>query len=105
MVDYVKDNFLLAREFANLEDLNSQACAWLDNTAHTRVHATTGHRPIDLLESERPKLKSLDSIRPYKFIERHPRKVVSCPPKLVPPETINFRSGKDRQFDEEAIFG
>jgi hypothetical protein len=30
---------------------------------------------------------------------------LSCPLKLVPPENINFRSRKDRQFDEEAIFG
>ncbi len=87
MVDYVKDNFLLAREFADLEDLNSQARAWLDNTAHARVHATTGHRPIDLLESERPKLKALDSIRPYTFIERHPRKVAK-------ESMVSFRSSR-----------
>jgi len=29
----------------------------------------------------------------------------ASPPKLVPPEIINFRSRKDRQFDEETIFG
>jgi hypothetical protein len=75
MVDYVKDNFLLGRAFADLEDLNSQARAWLDNTAHARVHATTGHRLADLLESERPQWRALESIRPYTFIERHPRKV------------------------------
>lgn len=75
MVDYVKDNFLLGRQFADLEDLNCQARAWLDNTAHLRVHATTGHRPVDLLGSEKPHLASLDSIRPYTFIERHARKV------------------------------
>ena len=75
MVDYVKDNFLLGRAFADLDDLNSQALAWLDNTAHSRVHATTGHRPMDLLASEREHLGSLESIRPYTFIERHPRKV------------------------------
>ena len=87
MVDYVKDNFLLAREFADLEDLNSQALAWLDNTAHARVHATTGHRPIDLLESERPKLRPLDSIRPYTFIERHPRTVAK-------ESMVSFRSSR-----------
>lgn len=75
MVDYVKDNFLLAREFADMDDLNSQAIAWLDGTAHVRKHATTGHRPIDLLASEKPHLSALESVRPYTFIERYPRKV------------------------------
>lgn len=46
MVDYVKDNFLLGREFADLDDLNSQATAWPDGVANVRVHATTGHRPV-----------------------------------------------------------
>jgi len=39
------------------------------------VHATTGHRPVDLLVSEKPHLAAWDSIGPYTFIERHPRKV------------------------------
>ncbi len=75
MVDYVKDNFLLARQFADLDDLNAQATAWLDNTANARLHATTGHRPVDLLKSEIEHLTPIASIRPYTFIERHPRKV------------------------------
>ena len=87
MVDYVKDNFLLAREFADLEDLNSQARAWLENTAHARVHATTGHRPADLLSSEREHLKPLDSIRPYTFIERVARKVAK-------ESMVSFRSSR-----------
>jgi transposase len=108
MVDYVKDNFLLAREFANLEDLNFQARAWLDNTAHTRVHATTGHRPMDLLASEREHLRALDSARPYTFIERIPRKVAresmvsfrssrySVPPVYVGREVTVELSGDQR---------
>jgi transposase len=75
MVDYVKDNFLLGRAFADMDDLNSQSLAWLDNTAHVRVHATTGHRPVDLLQTEKAHLTSMESIRPYAFIERYPRKV------------------------------
>jgi len=48
MVDYVKDNFLNGREFIDLDDLNIQGTCWLDHVANVRVHATTGHRPVDL---------------------------------------------------------
>jgi len=77
MVDYAKDNFLNGREFIDLEDLNAQAMSWLDHVANVRVHATTGHRPVDLLATERPKLTPIESVRPYTFIERHPRKVMA----------------------------
>jgi hypothetical protein len=77
MVDYVKDNFLNGREFIDLDDLNAQGMNWLDAVANVRVHATTGHRPVDLLVSEKPKLIPLESIRPYTFIQRHPRKVAA----------------------------
>ncbi|HWE93075.1 MAG TPA: IS21 family transposase [Tepidisphaeraceae bacterium] len=87
MVDYVKDNFLLAREFADLEDLNTQARAWLDTTANTRMHATTGHRPADLLASEREHLTPMSSVRPYAFIEKHPRKVAA-------ESMVSFRSSR-----------
>jgi transposase len=75
MVDYVKDNFLNGREFIDLDDLNSQGICWLDTTANVRVHATTGHRPVDLLVSEKPQLTPIESVRPFAFVERHPRKV------------------------------
>ncbi|MCZ2154792.1 MAG: IS21 family transposase, partial [Bryobacterales bacterium] len=77
MVDYVKDNFLNGREFVDLDDLNAQGMNWLDMVSNVRVHATTGHRPVDLLVSERPQLTPIESIRPYTFIERHPRKVAA----------------------------
>jgi Integrase core domain len=73
MVDYVKDNLLNGREFADLDDLNVQALAWLNATANVRVHATTQRRPVDLLGEEH--LRSVGSIAPYRFVERHPRKV------------------------------
>jgi transposase len=77
MVDYVKDNFLAGREFIDLEDLNAQAMSWLDHVANVRVHGTTGHRPVDLLVTERPRLTPIESVRPYTFIERYPRKVMA----------------------------
>jgi len=75
MVDYVKDNFLNGREFIDLDDLNIQGTCWLDHVANVRVHATTGHRPVDLLVSEKPQLTAMELVRPYAFVERHPRKV------------------------------
>jgi len=68
MVAYVKDNFLCARTFRSLEDLNSQARAWLDTLANVRVHATTGARPIDLLEQERPHLTPVNAVVPYQIV-------------------------------------
>jgi transposase len=87
MVDYVRDNFLLGREFADLPDLNAQATAWLDGVANVRVHATTGHRPVDLLANEAEHLTPIGSIRPYTFVERLPRKVAA-------ESMVSFRSSR-----------
>ena len=63
VVDYVKDNFLNGRCFADFADLNAQALHWLNSTANVRLHATTKQRPIDLLVKE--ELTSVSSIAPY----------------------------------------
>jgi len=63
MVDYVKDNFLLGREFVDLADMNAQGRHWLEHTANVRIHATTNERPVDLLPKEN--LTALASISPY----------------------------------------
>jgi len=63
VVDYVKDNFLLGREFEGLDDMNAQGRHWLDYTANVRIHATTNERPVDLLAKEN--LASVASIAPY----------------------------------------
>jgi transposase len=67
MVDYVKDNFLLGRTFADLDDLNGQGRAWLDQTANVRVHGTTRQRPVDLLAQEG--LTPLGSVSEYRFLD------------------------------------
>lgn len=51
-VDYVKDNFLNGRSFADFTDLNAQVHYWLNHTANVRLHATTKQRPVDLLPQE-----------------------------------------------------
>ena len=73
MVHYVKDNFLNGRSFADLDDLNLQAMNWLNETANSRIHATTGIPPIELFVKE--KLIAYDSIAPYRFVPEHERVV------------------------------
>jgi len=68
MVAYVKDNFLRGRIFHSLEDLNAQGRAWLDTSANVRIHATTGARPFDLLDQERPHLSPVGAIAPYQIV-------------------------------------
>ena len=67
MVEYVKDNFLLGRTFADLDDLNARLRAWLATTANVRVHATTEQRPIDLLAQEA--LTPAGSVPDYQFAD------------------------------------
>jgi transposase len=72
MVDYLKDNFLLGRAFAGFDDLAAQGRLWLEQ-ANSRVHATTGERPRDLLARE--KLAPLSLVRPYVLARRQERRV------------------------------
>ncbi len=51
-VKYVRGNFWPGLHFRDLEDLNSQALAWLNTTANPRVHGTTGEVPFTRLRSE-----------------------------------------------------
>lgn len=70
---YVQDNFLAGRSFADLADLNAQARHWTHSTANTRVHATTGRRPLDLLVEEG--LTPWSAARPYPVDRKSVRKV------------------------------
>ena len=51
-IGYVKDAFLVGRLFTDIDDMNAQVLAWLENEANVRDHATTGVRPIDRLALE-----------------------------------------------------
>jgi transposase len=68
MVEYVRDNFLLGRAFADVPDLNAQGRHWLTHTANVRVHATTERRPVDLLAAEQ--LTPLATLPPYRFAHK-----------------------------------
>jgi len=48
----VRGNFWPGLHFSDLEDLNTQALAWLNTTANPRVHGTTGEVPFTRLRSE-----------------------------------------------------
>lgn len=71
MVHYVKDAFLNGRTFTDLADLNAQARSWLTQTANTRIHATTGRRPLDLWPQE--KLTPVASVARYQLADLVPR--------------------------------
>ena len=62
-IDYVKDNFLNGRSFADFVDLNAQALHWLNQTANVRLQTITRQRPVDLFAKE--ELTSVSSIAPY----------------------------------------
>lgn len=47
VVKYVKQNFLLNRQYSTLANLNNDACAWLDRTGNAMVHNTTCKVPYE----------------------------------------------------------
>jgi hypothetical protein len=109
MVDYLKDNFLLGRTFADLSDLNAQARHWLDHTANSRLHQTTHQRPLDLWALERPTLMTVSSVPPYALATLEQRRVTtesfvhyqgsrySVPPHLVGQSVLlEVRLGESR---------
>lgn len=51
-IRYIRENFFYARKFQDLDDINSQAQEWLDNTANQRFNRLYGSNVADLLESE-----------------------------------------------------
>jgi len=61
-VRYVKRNALQGRSFECFEDYVHFAPHWRDGIANVRLHATTRQRPVERLESERPKLRPLPLI-------------------------------------------
>jgi len=73
MVGYVKNNFLNGRSFASLDDLNAEARHWLSHTANSRMHATTGQVPLELLKAEG--LTLVTSTVPYQLNETVVRRV------------------------------
>lgn len=73
-VGYVRKNFwprVVGYEGAG--DLNLSAVHWLDHTANTRIHGTTGEHPLDRLPLEQ--LRLLDGVPPYRALVLERRRV------------------------------
>jgi transposase len=57
-IGYVKSSFLECETFDDLEDLRRVSLDWLNDTANCRIHGTTGRRPVDMFEEEKPYLNT-----------------------------------------------
>lgn len=44
-IRYLRENFIYGREFVSDDDIDARLREWLDETANTRIHGTTGERP------------------------------------------------------------
>jgi transposase len=58
-IRYIRHAFFYGRSFDNLADLRAKAALFYDQTANTRIHATTQQRPADRLPLERTRLRPL----------------------------------------------
>ena len=81
-IKYLRNNFMPARTFTGLDDINAQVRSWLDTVANVRVHQTTGKKPLECHDKT--------SLRPIFGIERDLR------------ETGTYRVHKDYgvRFDD-----
>jgi len=75
VVKYVKQNFLRGREFANLEELNQLALAWLKRTGNGKQHSTTRLVPLEEWQLEKeyllPIRTQMKEPENYQFKEYH----------------------------------
>lgn len=51
-VKYVKNNFLRGRQDQSIAEVNRELARWTRDIAGTRVHGTTGRRPLDVFAQE-----------------------------------------------------
>lgn len=91
-IKYLRNNFMPARTFVDLHDVQSQVRAWLDNVANTRVHQTTGKKPVDCLVKDNltplpesvPDLREIGTYQVHKdFSVRFDGNVYTVPPWAV----------------------
>jgi hypothetical protein len=71
---YIREDFFLARSFANLDDLNRQLRHWLESVANPRVHASTQRVVNELFAEERPHLRPLP-LAPFRSVLRLERRI------------------------------
>jgi len=63
-IGYIKNAFLLGREFRHFDQVNPAASQWRDHVANLRLHGTTRKRPVDLFQEESSLLVPLPD-KPY----------------------------------------
>lgn len=69
-IRYIRDNFFAARVFADVDDLNAQARAWVAGPASSRPWPEDAQLTVDTaFQSERPSLMALPA-NPYPLEER-----------------------------------
>jgi hypothetical protein len=76
-VGYVKKNAIAGHSFASWSHLESHLAWWMREIADSRVHGTTGERPIDRFERERGALVPVASRAPFVQMRELVRKVHS----------------------------
>lgn len=63
VVKYVKNNFLYARSWYDLQTLQGQAMAWLQRTGNAMPHSTTRKIPLEEWQHEQPHLRQWVSVK------------------------------------------
>jgi len=63
VVKYVKNNFLYARPWYDLQTLQTQAMAWLQRTGNAMPHSTTRTIPLEEWQNEQPHLRPWISVK------------------------------------------
>lgn len=71
---YVREDFFLAGNFLDLDDLNAQFDTWRDTVANQRTHGTTRRIVREAFEEERAALQSLPAL-PYGAVLKLERRI------------------------------
>ena len=71
---YIRQDFLLARTFRNLDDLNAELDDWLATVANVRLHGTTQRIVAEAFAAEKAELQSLPAV-PFDELLRLERRV------------------------------
>lgn len=112
VVRYVRESFFMAREFADMDDLNRQFECWCREVADRRRHGTTGRIVTDEFRRERPCLTPLpphmydEAIRVERKVNREGMISVDTNRYSVPDKTtcrmitVHFGPSTLRLYDE-----
>lgn len=73
-VKYVKGNFFVGRDGADVDDTRRELQRWVDEIANQRIHGTTRRRPLELFLDEHPALVALPAKR-YELVLWHKARV------------------------------